>query len=194
MYQFKQRATISLIIFSYAIAVFAVRNLSQFPDQFSQNQFQAVFYTLHYLFSVAVGTIASVFFLSLESLINLFTKKRFDIHAIFQLYRKHGFTNSFLRLQQYDAKNQLRLVHSIIFQALLLVIMAYAGMSSNSIAGKVLIAGVALQIAYSQIRGLLYSKDLSLWFWQIGRVSRQVQLTVIALLCLFTFIGIIFLF
>ena len=194
MYRFKQRATISLIIFSYAIAVFVVRNLSQFPAQFSQNQSQAVFYTLYYLFSVTVGTIASVFFLSLESLINLFTKNRFNLHAIFQLYRKHGFTNSFLRLQQYDAKNQLRLVHSVIFQALLLVIMAYAGMSSNSIAGKVLIAGVALQIAYSQIQGLLYSKDLSLWFWQIGRVSRQVQLIVIALLCLFTFIGIIFLF
>jgi hypothetical protein len=194
MYQFKQRATISLIIFSYAIAVFVVRNLSQFPAQFSQNQSQAVFYTSYYLFSVTVGTIASVFFLSLESLINIFTKNRFDLHTIFQLYRKHGFTNSFLRLQQYDAQSQLRLVHSVIFQAVLLVIMAYAGMSSNSIAGKVLIAGVALQIAYSQIRGLLYSKDLSLWFWQIGRVSRQVQLIVIALLCLFTIIGIIFLF
>lgn len=194
MYQFKQRATISLLIFSYAIAVFVVRNLTQFPAQFSQNQPQAVFYILYYLFSVILGTIASIFFLSLESFINLFTKYRFDLNAIFQLYHKHGFTNAFLRLQQYDAQSQLRLVHSVIFQAVLLVIMAYAGMSSNSVAGKVLIAGVALQIAYSQIRGLLYSKDLSLWFWQIGRVSRQIQLIVIALMCLFTFIGIIFLF
>jgi hypothetical protein len=194
MYQFKQRATISLLIFSYAIAVFIVRNLSQFPVQFSQNQSQVVFYILYYLFSVILGTIASILFLSLEPLIHLLIKYHFDINTVLRLYRKQGFINAFLRLQQYDAQSQMRLVHSVIFQAVLLVIMAYAATSSNSVAGKVLIAGVALQIAYAQIRELLHSKDLSLWFWQVGRVSRQIQLIAIVLMCLFTFAGIALLF